>query len=232
MVGAVAHHETETRGSRHGHTEVMSLANVMIVEDERFTRTILTVTLQALGCHVVGSCTTAKEALALAEQRGVDVALLDVDLGPGPSGVDIAHALRATSPMLGIIMLTTFTDPRLRDPSERPLPQGARYIVKTTLDDPEILRSTIVDTVRYPLKSVATKPKASALTSLQLEVLRLVARGDTNAEIAQIHGVSEKAVERTIQRICETLGLRDHTGNRRVLMARAYSDLSGKALPS
>lgn len=208
------------------------MANVMIVEDEQFTRTMLTVTLQALGCHVVGSCNSAKEALTLAQGGGVDVALLDVDLGPGPSGVDIAHALRASSATLGIIMLTTFTDPRLRDPNERPLPQGARYIVKTTLDDPEMLRSTIVDTARYPLKPVSVKPRTSDLTSLQLEVLRLVARGDTNAEIAQIQGVTEKAVERTIQRICEALGLRAHTGNRRVHMARAYSDLTGKALPS
>ena len=204
----------------------------MIVEDEQFTRTMLTVTLQALGCHVVGSCTSAKEAITLAQGGGVDVALLDVDLGPGPSGVDIAHALRASSATLGIIMLTTFTDPRLRDPNERPLPQGARYVVKTTLDDPETLRSTIVDTARYPLKSAAFRPKTSALTSRQLEVLRLVARGDTNTEIAQIHGVTEKAVERTIQRICDALGLRDQAGNRRVHMARAYSDLTGKALPS
>ena len=210
----------------------MPLANVMIVEDEQFTRTMLTVTLQALGCHVVGSCTTAKEAINLADRGGVDVALLDVDLGPGPSGVDIAHALRANAATLGIIMLTTFTDPRLRDPNERPLPQGARYLVKTTLDDPDVLRSTIVDTARYPLKSVTVRPNTSELTSLQLEVLRLVARGDTNAEIAQAQGVTEKAVERTIQRICEALGLRDSAGNRRVHMARAYSDLTGKPLPS
>lgn len=215
-----------------GHTGWMSLADVLVVEDEQFTRTMVNVTLQALGFCVVGLCATAKDALACAERTAVDVALLDLDLGPGPSGVDIAYALRTTLPNIGIVLLTTFTDPRLRDPHERQLPKGARYLVKTDLDDPEALRSVLIDTKRNPLKDVASKHPPTMMTPLQLEVLRLVSLGLTNSEIAQAQGVTDKAVERTVQRITEALGITEQAGNKRVLLARAYADLTGKSLPS
>jgi two-component system invasion response regulator UvrY len=210
----------------------MSLAEVLVVEDEQFTRTMVNVALQALGFNVVGLCTTAQDALIIVEQRSVDVAILDLDLGPGPSGVDIAHALRKVAPNIGIVLLTTFTDPRLHDPNERPLPQGTRYLVKTQLDDPEVLRSTIIDAKQNPMKTAANTMTPSQLTSLQLEVLRLVAMGYANAEIAREQGVTDKAVERTVQRICDALQLSALPGNRRVLLARAYTELTGKALPS
>jgi len=210
----------------------MSLAEVIVVEDEQFTRTMVNVALQALGFNVVELCTTAQEALNAVEQRTVDVAILDLDLGPGPSGVDIAHALRSVKPTIGLMLLTTFTDPRLHDPNERPLPQGTRYLVKTQLDDPELLRSTIIDAKQNPMKGAANAITPSQLTSLQLEILRLVAMGYANSEIAQAQGVTDKAVERTVQRICEALQLSEQPGNRRVLLTRAYTELTGKALPS
>lgn len=214
------------------HTDPVSLAEVLVVEDEQFTRTMLNVTLQALGCGVVGLCSTAEEAVTAVSRASVDVALLDLDLGPGPSGIDIAHALRGINPGIGIVMLTTFTDPRLHDPQERPLPQGARYVVKTQLDDPEILRSVIIDTRQNPLKEVPRVADGMSLTSLQVEVLRLVAMGLSNTEIATAQGVTDKAIERTVQRITEALGVSDQSGNKRVLLTRAYSELTGKSLPS
>jgi two-component system invasion response regulator UvrY len=210
----------------------VALAEVLLVEDEQFTRTMVNVALQALGFNVVGLCSTAQDALNTVELRTVDVAILDLDLGPGPSGIDIAHALRKSAPSIGIVLLTTFTDPRLHDPSERPLPHGTRYLVKTQLEDPEVLRSTIIDAKQNPMKGAVNAMTPTQLTSLQLEVLRLVAMGYANAEIAKEQGVTDKAVERTVQRICDALQLSELPGNRRVLLARAYTELTGKALPS
>jgi DNA-binding NarL/FixJ family response regulator len=193
---------------------------------------MLNVTLQALGFGVVGLCSTAEEALIAVNGSSVEVVLLDLDLGPGPSGVDIAHALRGVSPNIGIVLLTTFTDPRIHDPHERKLPKGSRYIVKTQLDDPEVLRSVIIDALHSPLKESAREREGLTLTSLQLEVLRLVAAGLSNTEIAKSQGVTDKAVERTVQRITEALGVSEQRGNKRVLLTRAYADLTGKSLPS
>lgn len=210
----------------------MSLGRVLIVEDETFSQTILATTLQALGFYVVGVCASAPEALKLSARSHVEVALLDLDLGPGPSGMDIAYALRDKSPTVGIVLLTSFSDPRLKDRAERPLPVGARFLVKSRLSDAEQLRQTLVDARHQPLRSIRTEFQSSKLTQLQIDVLRRVAAGESNARIAEAHEVSEKAVERTIQRISETLGLNDIPGNRRVLLSRAYAELTGKALPS
>lgn len=162
----------------------------------------------------------------------MEVALLDLDLGPGPSGIDIAYALRDDSPSIGLVFLTSFSDPRLKDPGERPLPVGARFLVKGRLKDAEDLRRVLLDARHSPIRTVRADVDPTALTSVQIEVLRLIAAGDSNAQIAAKQSVSEKAIERTVQRISETLGLSDSGGNRRVLLSRAYAELTGKALPS
>lgn len=210
----------------------MGLGRVLIVEDETFTRTMLSTSIQALGFDVEGVCSSAGAALDFARQSVVEIALLDLDLGPGPSGIDIAYALRDVVPTIGIVFLTSFSDPRLKDPGERPLPVGSRFLVKSRLTDAEDLRRVLSDVRHSPLRTVRVDFDALGLTALQIEVLRLVAAGESNARIAERQGVSEKAVERTVQRISDTLGLDDATGNRRVLMSRAYVELTGKALPS
>jgi len=210
----------------------MGLGRVLIVEDETFSQTMLSMSVQALGFEVVGVCATAAEALGFAQQRTMEVALLDLDLGPGPSGIDIAYALREAIPHLGVVFLTSFSDPRLKDPGERALPVGSRFMVKSRLKDAEDLRHVLLDARHSPLRNVRIDMDATNLTAMQVEVLRLIAAGESNAQIAKRQGVSEKAIERTAQRISETLGLTDSTGNRRVLLSRAYAQLTGKALPS
>ncbi len=201
------------------------------MDDESFTRLMLSTSLQALGFDVVNACGTASCALETQKSSVIDVALLDLDLGPGPSGIDIAYALRANSRAIGIVLLTSYHDPRLNDPSERELPEGSRYLKKNELSDPEVLRATLADTRRDPLRSGRAVTTSLDLTAHQIAVLRLVSMGLTNGEIAELNDVSEKAVERTVQRISDALGLAESTGNKRVQLARAFAELSGKAMP-
>lgn len=214
------------------HTRRMGLGRVLIVEDETFSRTMMNSSVQALGFDVVGVSSGAGGALDLARGSAVEVALLDLDLGPGPSGIDVAYALRDVFPAIGIVFLTSFSDPRLKDPGERPLPVGSRFLVKSRLKDAEDLRQVLLDARHSPLRTVRLDFDASSLTSLQIEVLRLIAAGESNSQIAERQAVSEKAIERTVQRVSEALGLTDSSGNRRVLLSRAYAELTGKALPS
>lgn len=207
----------------------MALARVLLVEDEPFTRTMLETSLGALGFDVVAACGSAAEALAGAGRA--EVALLDLDLGPGPSGIDVAHALRDRQRDIGIVLLTSFTDPRIKDPAERPLPRGARFLVKARLADAADLRDVLLDARHAPLRSADVPTELGSLTVRQVEVLRLLAAGRSNADIADAQGVSEKAVERTVQRIMDALGIPRDDGNPRVLAARAYARLSGKSLP-
>lgn len=210
----------------------MALARVLVVEDEPFARTMLATTLRALGIDVVAACGTATEALAQSSGHPVEVAVLDLDLGPGPSGIDVAHALRARDARIGLVFLTSFTDPRIKDPNERALPSGSRFVVKSRLEDGEALRTIVLDARRDPLRAVAVPPGRHGLTEQQVEVLRLIAAGRSNAEIATERGVTEKAVERLIQRTLDALAVNRSGGNVRVLAARAYAELSGKPMPS
>lgn len=210
----------------------MTLGSVLIVEDERFTRTMLATTVEALGFEVAAVVATAQGALASLQEAGVDVALLDLDLGPGPSGIDIAYALRERHPAIGLVFLTSFSDPRIKDPRERRLPPGSRFLVKSRLDDVATLRDALIGARREPLSSEVVEPGLGVeLTVNQLSVLQQVAAGRTNAEIAAELVVTEKAVERTVQRIADALAIDRTSGNQRVLLARAYSRMSGKAMP-
>ena len=210
----------------------MGLARVLLVEDEPFARTMVAATLAALGLEVVAAVGSSREAIDVSLEIEFDVAVLDLDLGAGPSGIDVAYALRERNSQLGLVFLTSFTDPRLKDSGERPLPRGARFIVKARLEDPKVLRDAVLDVRRSPLRPSDRGDGLGTLTANQVDVLHLVAAGRSNAEIADEFGVSEKAVERTIQRVLDALGIERGTGNVRVRAARAYVELAGKVLPS
>ena len=210
----------------------MAIVKVLLIEDEAFTRSLLSAALAGPLLEVF-SGHSAKYALETTQEEGIDVAVLDLDLGGGPSGIDIAHALRQQHPRIGLILLTSYSDPRLSSADERALPLGTRYITKSSLDDVNTLITTILRAKSEPLsmdrESVATK---SELTDHQIEVLRRIATGESNAEIAKSAGVSDKAVENTVTRIIEVLNIqKDAALNPRVQLVRAFSTLAGKQLP-
>ena len=209
----------------------MALARIVLVDDEPFVRSMLSAALAALSIEVVVSCASARGALGALDESDIDVAVLDLDLGAGPTGVDVAHALRERQRTIGIIFLTSFSDPRILDPQGRSLPRGARFLVKSSLGSPELLRDVIVDARHDPLKEIHQEFQGSRLTTNQIEVLRLISLGRSNAEIAIEMGVGDKAVERTVGRIMEVLGIDRASGNSRIQLARRYLELSGKAVP-
>jgi DNA-binding NarL/FixJ family response regulator len=211
----------------------MGLANVVIVEDDSFLRTMLSATLTAGGFVVRGAGSTAKYALEVQAGSEVEVAILDIDLGAGPTGVDIAYALREINPKIGIVLLTSFSDPRLSAAQGMRLPQGTRYLTKSTIQEMSKLLTIVLQAKFAPLKDVGTDGvDLVELTTQQISALKLVAAGATNAEIARQLEISEKAVEHLISRINDNLGLdKSSSVNTRVQLVRKFSDLAGGQLP-
>ena len=212
----------------------MNRAKVLVVEDDNFTRSTLVAAIRTQGIEVVGSASNARDALAIQARFAPDIAMLDFDLGPGPTGIDVAHALRSRQANLGIIILSTFRDPRLLTTKLPPLPAGALYLCKQDIDDVRkiIEQIYIVNETRFGrvVRKIFPKREPIPLTTMQIEILGMVARGLTTAEIARQRGVSEKAVENTIARIYTQLQLpRDSTQNQRVHLTRAYMRLAGKS---
>lgn len=211
----------------------MALARVMVVEDDVFSATTLEAALVFSGFEVVGHCRSAKASLELLTAKGADVAVLDIDLGPGPTGVDVAYALRERKADLGLVFLTSFSEPRVSRVGNRPLPKGARYTTKSQLKEMRTLGAMILQAKYLPLESGSSEYPTLPLTSSQIEVLKLVVQGLTNAEIARLQGVSEKAIEHSVARTAKALGIKKtDKHNLRVQLVHAYAQISGKALPN
>lgn len=211
----------------------MALASVLLVEDDVFTRSALAAALSGANFEIKGEVSTAKAALDLVKKYSIDIAVLDLDLGPGANGIDIAYALRQVHPQVGIIILTSYSDPRVANPDSLPLPRGAKFLTKSKLTDIRPLTKAIIELKHLPLSGrTITETTKSDITENQLVVLQGVAEGLTTKEIAKRLKISEKAVEGTITRLHTLLSLhKDESLNSRVQLARAYFELAGKKPP-
>lgn len=199
---------------------------VLLVEDDTFTRTTLAATLGFLGFHVVDAVPDAAAAMSVVRSRHIDVLITDLDLGPGPSGVDIAFGVRALYEKTGIVILTSFSDPRLLSSSIKSAPDFSTYVVKQSLSNIEILKEAILGSLTFS-ESSSSGPIID-LTNSQIETLRLLSYGLSNAEIARVRVVTEKSVEQTISRTAKRLNIESSTAlNQRVALSRAFFQLTG-----
>lgn len=205
-----------------------------MIEDDLFIRTTLSSLLASKGFNIVAAVETADEALLNQELHDPEVLLTDLDLGPGPSGVDIAREMRKKRPDLGIVVLTSFSDPRFLDPKGLTLPQGTIYLTKSRINDTTVIVSALLHAKHRPLLGLSSrKPEFSVLSESQIEILRLVAKGHTSGSIAKLRNVTEKSIEASLKRIHEQLGLERKFGtNPRIQLTRAFFKLAGKKPPN
>jgi len=208
----------------------MTGVRALVVENDPFTLTSVVGALEYQRVSVVASATAAYEALELQREYMPDVALLDLDLGIGPTGVDLAHALRIRQPEIGLVILSTYRDPRLVAPGMVAPPRGTTYLSKADIKDFSLIVASVISAARNPLSSrTPVSHSLPPLSEAQFDVLRLVADGMSTLAIAHERQVSVKAVEQTISRLSEILEVpRDSSTNQRVQLARAYLELAGK----
>lgn len=203
---------------------------VLVVENDPFTLTSIVNALEYQRMDVVARASSAREALELQREANPTVALLDLDLGVGPTGIDLAHALRIRQPDIGIVILSTYRDPRLVGPGITPPPRGTVYLSKQDVHDFSQVISSLEAAAETPVARRSTPAAAlPSLTEIQLEVLQGIAEGLSTQAIAEQRNVSVKAIEQTISRLYEVFEVpRDGAHNQRVRLARAYLQLAGK----
>jgi DNA-binding NarL/FixJ family response regulator len=156
-----------------------------ILEDEPLFASLLSNSLHGDRRTVEFVASRPSEFLSLFRLKSIDCAVLDVHLGDGPSGFEVAQKLRQESPTIGIVFLTSFEDPRLFTKSVPELPVGSKYLVKQGIENLTEIEKFVdeaVDAPHAPLSGIDST--LSELADQQIEVLRLLARGMTNAEIA------------------------------------------------
>ena len=117
-----------------------------MVDDDPFTRSNLASTLQVLGCFVVAADSVSSALRSMrnfAPDNMPNVALLDLDLGEGPTGLDLAQTLREEFPEIAIVVLSTYVDPRLIGSNLPEIPLGGVYVVKSSVTSPQVLGEAI-----------------------------------------------------------------------------------------
>ena len=207
----------------------MSALKLLIVDDDNFSRVAISSALAILG-HQITAAGAANQALEQLADDHLDVAILDLDLGTGPTGIDLAYILRKRFPNLGIVFLTSYSDPKFLAARYSELPMGARYLTKSSLANLTQL-ITLINQARFsPLKTNSKAPKSEFhLSENQIEVLKLIAEGKTTNQIAELLMITTKAVEGVISRINSNLGLSNsESKNPRVQLVQSYYKLIGK----
>jgi DNA-binding NarL/FixJ family response regulator len=200
------------------------VTSVLIVDDQDLVREGLRMLLEAEpDLAVAGEAADGSQALAQARRLDPDVILMDVRM-PGMNGIEATSRLVAAGCRARILMLTTFNLDEyvyhalkagasgflLKDASREQLTGAVRAVsAGETLLAPAISRRLIEDFCRGPAPGDATAGTAGRLTEREAGVVRLVAQGLSNAEIATRLYLSEATVKSHIARVLAKLGLRD-----------------------
>lgn len=172
----------------------------------------------AVDLEVVGEAENGVETLRLAETLQPDMVLLDISLPPD-NGIEIAKRLKAVHPKLLVLFLTMHEDESLLHEALRT--GAAGYVIKRA-EESEILQAIQVASrgdvyvhsamTRALLQTPSLKERkqetpTDALTPRELEVLRLLAKGNTNRQIAALLGLSVRTVENHRANLMGKLGL-------------------------
>ena len=162
---------------------------------------------------LIGEASTCAEAIQQFKQHAPDVTLLDLRL-PDMSGIDVLIAIRSEFPEARIVMLTTFEgDVEV----QRALQAGARgYLLKNMppVELLDVIRQVHDGKKRIPpeiASQLLEHLSDEGLTGREVEVLREVADGNRNREIAERLFISEETVKVHIKHIMEKLGANDRT---------------------
>jgi DNA-binding NarL/FixJ family response regulator/class 3 adenylate cyclase len=206
-------------------TEKDGAVRIMIVDDQALVRAGFRMILEAEpDLEVVGEAADGGEAVDEWQRVRPDVVLMDVRM-PEMDGIEATRRLLAAGVETKVVMLTTFDMDEyvydalragasgflLKDVPPEQLVAGIRSVASgDALLAPSVTRRVIEEFVRRPPSSVRALPaKLDQLTARELEVLKLVARGLSNAEIAKELFVSETTVKTHVAHVLMKLDLRD-----------------------
>jgi DNA-binding NarL/FixJ family response regulator len=210
--------ETEPPGSRR--------SRVIIADDHELARLGLRTMLEPEpDLEVVGEAATGREAVELSRQLQPDLVLMDIRM-PDVDGLVATRAIKEEMPRVSILIVTLSEDPDyllealrvgaagyvLKDASRREVVAAVRQVLSGESPlDPKLAAQLIRRLAHQTPPKDQLAKHGDELTQRELDVLRLVAEGKTNAEIAQSLFVSVGTVKVHVERIINKLGVSDRT---------------------
>jgi DNA-binding NarL/FixJ family response regulator len=200
--------------------------SVLLADDQALVRGAFRMMLEAEpDIEVLGEASDGRDAVEQARLRKPDVVLMDVRM-PGMNGIEATRELLGRSTATRVLMLTTFdldeyvyeamragaSGFMLKNAPPEELATAVRTIAAgDALLAPTITRRLIEEYVSRPRFDAQASDVAHELSDRELEVLRQIARGLSNAEIAGVLFLSEATVKTHVNRILTKLNLRDRT---------------------
>jgi DNA-binding NarL/FixJ family response regulator len=203
----------------------------VVIEDDAFLRGLLAEILTGHGFRVFQAA-DAKSALALMDEHDPEALIVDLDLGHGPSGVEVIEALGDRVNEFGILVLSNYPTASAVRPGAR-LPDSVGYLLKRKLSDASevlaALEAVLADAAPRRIDYQDSVPEElSMLTPTQFELLRLIAMGYSNEMIATSRKVTVRSVESLVNRLFSALDLSsDARSNARVKAAMLYARTMG-----
>jgi DNA-binding NarL/FixJ family response regulator len=196
---------------------------VIIADDQELVRDGFRMILESSGIEVLGEARDGREAVYLARRRAPDAVLMDIRM-PGMDGLEATRQLAGpdASDPIAVLILTTFDLDEyvlealrsgasgflLKDAGRDQLVEAVRAVARgDALIAPSVTRRLIE---RFVARSPdPIPPEVDELTARELEVVQRIARGRSNAELAEDLTISETTVKTHVARILAKLRLRD-----------------------
>jgi len=203
----------------------MAAVKVLIVDDHDIVRQGPRYYLDVYDeIEVVGEAETGVQAVALVREKESDVVLMDLVM-PEMDGIEATRELLALSPSVKVIVLTTFAEEQKVFPAIEAGPTS--YLLKD-IKPPDLVNAILaahrgesqlhpditnklMSRVVQSFQGTTETAFPSELTKRELEVLRLIAEGLNNRELAQALTISEKTVKKHVSSILSKLNLADRT---------------------
>ncbi|MGX7762056.1 response regulator transcription factor [Streptomyces angustmyceticus] len=202
-----------------------TVTRVVVADDQTVVREGIVMLLGLLpGIEVVGSAADGADAVRLVAELDPDVVLMDLRM-PRCDGVEATRRIRAEHPGTQVVVLTTYADDDSLFPA---LQAGARGYLTKDADGEEIVRAIedvlsgeaglspkiqrrLLERFAEPVRLLPQPPEEApdGLTAREVEVLRLVAEGQSNPEIAGTLHVTTATVKTHINNLFAKAGLRD-----------------------
>jgi DNA-binding NarL/FixJ family response regulator len=200
------------------------MIRLMLVDDQEMVRVGFRMILEAESdFSIVGEAGDGAAAIEIAKRAKPDVILMDVRM-PRVDGIEACAAIRDQHPSTIMMMLTTFdlddyvhaalragaSGFVLKDAPAEQLVEAIRVVARgDALLAPSVTRALIDEITRLPDTSVDSFPGIGELTERELDVIKLMARGESNREIADDLFVGEATVKTHVGRILAKLCARD-----------------------
>jgi len=201
----------------------MQAIRVVLADDHPVVRTgIRTFLEQAADIEVLAEAEDGKAALRLAEELEPDVLLLDMEL-PGITGVEVTRRLQAAGSLVRVLALSAYDDEQyvfglldagaagylLKDEALAAIVAAVRGVARG--EGGWFSRQVAAKVAVWVRGERAAPPGVARLTEREVEVLRLLARGRSNARIAQELAVSERTVKFHVENLLGKLGVGNRT---------------------